>query len=85
MVDAAATKVTAAEMQNWLYCTTNTLNLLPHLYTDKKIVELMESIFDQQTHVHSHVMVMHHQTDGDYLFSVADAEAVDTKIDCSSS
>ena len=57
LVDAAATKVTAAEMQNWLYYTTDTLDLLPHLYTDKKRVELMECMLDQQTHVHSHLMV----------------------------
>ena len=68
LVEAAATKRTAAEMKNWSYYTTNTLNLLPHLYTDEERVELMESVFEQQTHAHSHVMVMHHQTDGHYLF-----------------
>ena len=41
----------------------------------------MESVFEQQIHAHSYVMVMHHQTDGDYLFLVADAKGADTKND----
>ena len=51
------------------------LHTLPHLYTEEKWVELMESVLDQQLHMHFHVMVMQHEDDGDYLCKVSNVLA----------
>ena len=50
-----------------MYYCTNTLHTLPHLYTADEKVELMEAVFEQQTNVHSNVLVMEHKDDGDYI------------------
>ena len=41
-----------------MYYCMNMLHTLPQLYTEDGKVELIEAVFEQQTNLHSHIMVM---------------------------
>ena len=58
-----------------MYYCINMLHTLRHLYSEEEQIELMESVFDRQLHVHLHVMVMQHKDDENYLCKVSDAPA----------